>query len=169
MWIFLVIWAFFCLFFLTIHAVFLLLTSDYTSFCYFQELSCCSAHPSPLHVCTICCGPSPTFCSQHPSGAVKCKMGAGFVQNSHVGLLLWPVWVNWGSQTAAAPYSHGGSKLKHAHVPQANTRSIWPLFWRDTSKTEPRSERVKSERWEVHFNVTKVMKVHAVLCLLQVT
>lgn len=30
-------------------------------------------------MCTTCCGQSPTFCSQHPSGATRCKTGAGFV------------------------------------------------------------------------------------------
>lgn len=42
-------------------------------FCCHQESSCCSALPSPPPVSTICCGPSPTFCSRLPFGAVKYK------------------------------------------------------------------------------------------------
>lgn len=42
-------------------------------FCCRQESSWCSAPPSPPPVSTTCCGPSPTFCSQLPFGAVKYK------------------------------------------------------------------------------------------------
>lgn len=43
-------------------------------FCCHQESSWCSfSLPSPPPVSTTCCGPSPTCCSQLPSGAVKYK------------------------------------------------------------------------------------------------
>ena len=51
----------------------------------FQELPWCSALPSPLRVCTTCCGLSPIFCSQHLFGALKCKRASGLVRISHVG------------------------------------------------------------------------------------
>lgn len=57
---------------------------------YSQESSCCSALPSLLRVCTTCCGLSPTFCSQHPYGAVKCKRDAGTLKNTPKQVYLSP-------------------------------------------------------------------------------
>ncbi|CDQ73411.1 unnamed protein product [Oncorhynchus mykiss] len=39
----------------------------------YQELSWCSVPLSLRHVCTTCCGLSPTFCSQHLFGVAKCS------------------------------------------------------------------------------------------------
>ncbi|CAB1336594.1 unnamed protein product, partial [Coregonus sp. 'balchen'] len=38
-----------------------------------RELSWCSVPLSLRHVCTTCCGLSPTFCSQHLFGVAKCR------------------------------------------------------------------------------------------------
>lgn len=96
---------------------------------FLQESSWCSALHSPLHVCTTCCGLSPTFCSQHLFGAVKCKKGFWLVSKPPKNRFTS------GPSGWSEASCHGGSKLNMHH---RQTLAIFSLyFWCDTSKTEP--------------------------------
>jgi len=120
----------------------------------------CSALPSPPHVCTTCCGPSPTFCSRRPFGAVKCKRDAGVVQVSWVGL----------------PPAHPGEprlpdccccsllpwsiQAKNAHASQGNICSIYSLFLCDTWL-----KRVRMRDRESILLLLVRVNLHAIVCL----
>lgn len=113
-----------------------------------QESSWSSALPSLLRVCITCCGPVPTSCSQHPFGAAKCRGVCGPIPSSQQAH-YWPVRVNWGFQTAAAPHCHGGSKLNtltHHWRPLA----VFTLYF---DVTTLRQTGVNTEGWEGRFNV----------------